>query len=364
MKRMVYPLILLLILMSCETEDNDTNNENTEENTTELFDIVGYLELTDGPHDLAIKGSILYACRNDQVQIIDISDVTNPVLKTPYNDLENLNIFETMLISGNTLFLGCTQSSGIYALDITEPLDPSITGKFVDPIYGSTYFKPFKFFKANSILWATGSNGSNAMLVKFNIDNLNAITIDDYWTSNQTGNVGGGIWANSSNVFISTANGYIYSFNANDISSGPIDEYTFSNEAGHEHWGRKLEGAGNTLYWADWGAGFVTIDITDPGNLKATALITNSSFKSQYAETEGTDVYDFAFNLTKTSIFVANGWSGLFLVNTSNPSVVNDYVDYPENQYYCIEYYNNYVIVGDIVAGISDMKGIKIIKVE
>lgn len=357
MYKIVFILNIVLVLFSC---DNKIETEPQDNNNTNKFDIVGKLEMTSGPHDLAVSGDYLFACINDKIDIIDISDVSSPTKVTSFDDLEAGNDFEALYIEGNTLFAACYQTSGVYAIDISNPNSVSISEKNINEVFAGTKLKALDLFADGNILWASGSNGTSGILVKYNASTLEVL---DYYQLSGSGNGAEGVWANSSNVFISTIDGHVYSFDKDNISGGYIGEYTFTNEPGHGHWGRSITGKDNKLFWADWGAGFITINISNPANLTADALITQSSFKNDFSDAEGTNVYDVLIHKKNGMIYLANGWSGLVEVDPSNPGHVASYKDYKDNQYYCIEQYKDYVIVGDIAEGTTDMKGIKIIKV-
>ena len=328
--------------------------------SAEKFEIVGKPELTSGPRDMAVSGDYIFVCLNDKIDIIDISNVNSPAMVATFDDLEAGNDFEALFIDGNILYAGCSQTSGVYAIDVSNPNSVFVSAKNIENVFSGNKLKALDLFADGDILWATGSNGTSGMLVKYNSVTLEVI---DYYLLTGSGNAGEGVWANSSYVFISTIDGHIYSFDKNNISQGFTGEYTFTNEPGHEHWGRSITGNGNNLYWADWGAGFITLDISDPKNMTAKAMITNSSFKNDFHDAEGTDVYDLLIHKKNGKIYLANGWSGIVEIDPSNSGHVASFKDYKENQYYCIEQYKNYVIVSDIVEGTSDMKGIKIIKV-
>lgn len=365
MKRIIPFLTLSMFLFACELTDpaiDDNPNDDTPQ-VVNVFDIAGELELPDGPHDLAVKGNYVFACRDDKVYIVDVNDVAEPLLVKTFDDLESNNTFETLLVKGNTLYAGCTSSSGLYVIDISNPLSPSITGKYTDEVYTGEQISVMSLYVDSDTVWAGGSNGTNGLLVKFDVSNPAAITVEDHWVSGLTQSAIGGVWANNSHVFISTANGYIYSFDKTDVSAGPLDDYTFGNEPGHEHWGRTIVGEGSNLYWADWGAGVITVNISDPADMKAAALITHSSFRADHPDAEGTDAYDLALDPNLGTLYVANGWSGLLRIKTSAPGTIDNYVDYQENLYRCIALYGKYAVLGDNAEGISNKKGIKIIKV-
>ncbi len=358
MKKLILMLAFFALFLSCEDTKDPVDNENPP--AVEYMDLMGGLELDNGPHDLAVKDNFVFACRDDKIYLIDIADGATPVLIGVLDDLENSNNFETLLVDGNLMYAGCTSLSAIYVFDISDPENTQVIGYFADVIYSDVQLSPMKFFKKGNVLWAAGSNGTNGMLVKLNATDNGTLTFNSYWVATTSGSAVGGVWANDNNVFVSTANGYIYSFDAANISAGQLDEYTFSAEAGHEHWGKTIVGDGDRLYWADWGAGFITVNISNPANLSAEALITHSSYKQQHPDAEGTNLYDLYLDKTAGKVYVANGWSGFLVIDIDEPDKVEAFVDYTENQYFCIEKIGDYVIMGDIAEGISDYKGIKV----
>lgn len=364
--RTLFSIILTVtFLSSCEKEPSPDPTPDSDPTEVQLFDQVGFLGLPDGPHDIVVNGNYAYACRNDVISVIDLTDVTAPVLVSEINDATNTNTFESMVISSsNILYASCTTLGAIYMIDISDPLNPVILNKFMDDIFSGNKLKALSLFYINNSLWAAGSNGSSGLIVEFNIISASSIQQNSYWDAGGSGNGYGGLWVNSGNAYASTANGVVHSFLTSNLAAGPTDSFTFTNEAGHEHWGKTLLGSGNKLYWSDWGAGFISLDISNPANLTANSMLTHSSYKSQFPAAEGTDVYDVALS-SSGKLFVANGWSGLLRLDSTNPGVVEDYVDYQYHQYYCLALHGQYALLGNISGGITgNDKGLYILKVE
>ncbi|TNE54493.1 MAG: hypothetical protein EP338_06665 [Bacteroidetes bacterium] len=365
MKKLIWPLCLGLLIASCKKEEN--NNDNNQDpggsGTPAVFDVVGQLSFSDGPHDIAIKDHVLFACRGDNIQIVNISNPSSPTLIGTLEYPQTTNNFEALYLDGNTLYIGCSAVSGIYAMDVTDPEAPTALAQYTDDIFAGTKLKTYSIFAQNGQVWAAGSNGQGSMLVRFDLQSGNLI-LKNFWEGGGTGNAVEGIWGNSTHIYLSTADGHVLSFDQANFTSGPLDDFTFQAEAGHEHWGRTLVGKGNSLYWADWGAGFVTLDISNPSSLVATTTLSNSVYIGQHPDAEGTNVYDVALDDASGKIYLANGWSGLLELNQSTPGQVNNYVDYKDNQYYCLKVSGDYAYVGDIAAGTTDIKGIKVIKIK
>ena len=122
--KIVFVISLVFFLFSC---DNKIETERQENDNTNKFDIVAKLEMISGPHDLAVSGDYLFACINDKIDIIDISNINSPSKIVIFDDLEAGNDFEALFTDGNILYAGCTQTSGVYAIDISNPSSVSIS---------------------------------------------------------------------------------------------------------------------------------------------------------------------------------------------------------------------------------------------
>ena len=79
-------VILSFTLASCDNEIIDI--VDTPEDNAAKYDIVGSLEMTSGPHDMAVKDNFLFTCINDKINIIDISIISTPTELAIFDDLE------------------------------------------------------------------------------------------------------------------------------------------------------------------------------------------------------------------------------------------------------------------------------------
>jgi hypothetical protein len=106
-----------LLWISCETEPDDEGliiDSPIEEGN---FETVGVYEMNYGPTDLAVKNQHAFVCRDDKIYVLYISDVTNPILATTIDDVENNNDFERLLIHENILYAAYSSTSGVYVID-------------------------------------------------------------------------------------------------------------------------------------------------------------------------------------------------------------------------------------------------------
>ena len=79
--------------------------------------------------------------------------------------------------------------------------------------------------------------------------------------------------------------------------------------------------------------------------------------------TEGTDVYDVAYNEKRDLLCVANGWSGVLLIKPGLADVVQDYMDPQYFQNYSIATTGDYFYTGNVSGGINNnLKGIAVFK--
>ncbi len=85
---------------------------------------------------------------NNQLEVIDISDVRNPVLLRTYTSFDNP---KGMAISGNYLYL-CDAMEGFKVLDITDPMDIQEKSTLPSVI-------AFDVIAKNNILTITGKDG-------------------------------------------------------------------------------------------------------------------------------------------------------------------------------------------------------------
>lgn len=364
--KLLLPLFFFFLLsIGCEeTAELPEEEQPQQEETHKKFDVVGIYQMDYAPFDMVVKDNFVFACRDDKIYVIDLTNPEQPVLAATFDDQEKSNDFQALLVQDNILFAGCASTQLIYAINVGAVNSMFVIDKYQATFNNGEKLKPLAFFIHENSFWAAGSNGTSGTVVKFLITSDEVLAYAGHYNVGGSGNAFEGVWANSNNVFTSSADGKIYAFDVNNFLNGYISVYTFDAEAGHEHWGRTVWGLNNNLYWADWGAGFITLDIAQPQQITAKKLVTNSSFTEKFPEAEGTNVYDFVYHNNTGKIYVANGWSGLLEIDPANSGEVNEYVDYKDNLYYCIDQYKDYVVVSDGAAGTTDVKGVKLIQVK
>lgn len=353
-------LSLCALMTACDKE-NDVNGpggsggSGTVTSANGKIQHVGKLSMADGPHDLLVVGSNLFAKRDNKLFKASLSNPKSPNLVAEHTNSNNLG---KILSHNNKIYIPNTNGGKL--LEFDENLNLLNTYSVDGNIFNPTTV----YIDANNKVWMGGSNGSQGMIHQYSFSGSNLVK-DQEWIANFTNSSVESIIEKSNHIIVSIPRGDVLAFNMSDISAGPVSETTFANEPGHEKWGYTLLPIGNTAFWANWGAGLATVDISSPTSLSVSSIISNSAFINQFPGSEGTNVYDVAYNSSKNYVCAANGWSGVFIVSPSNPTTIVDYIDPEYFQNRCIETYQNYIYTGNISGGMSgDLKGIMVFEIK
>jgi hypothetical protein len=364
MKTVLQSLILLIALSSCSKEDNlngitPDHEEDIDYNRSEkgMINYTGRISMTEGPHDLLVQGNSLFAVRDHRIFKFSISNPAIPALQREYLHADQTAKFGKLYHTDSKLWIPCQSDGSLYELNDALSLV-------------KTHDLQVNSFKPNTVLkdmegnyWIGGSNGSRGVLAKYKLE-ANTLNLIAHWVaSNNDSNIESMI-EKDGYIVVSVAKGDLYSFSKSNLQEGIKQSITFTSEAGHEKWGHSLLKVGNNAFWANWGAGFATLDMTATTNMRVTHVLSNSKLKSQFADSEGTNVYDVAYNATKDLLCVANGWSGILLIKPGSSEKVIDFIDPTYFQNRCIETAGDYIYTGNISGGINgDLKGLMIFKI-
>lgn len=316
---------------------------------------VGQVEMEEGPHNLIVADAHLYAKRDNFIYQLSLSNPRRPSIARTYTSSSAIgNIY----VKGSRLYAPLNGENAILELD----LNLNLIKKHELEVAG---FKPHSIWiDVEGNMWIGGSDGSNGILAKHSFT-AGSLSLLEQWRAAYMNSNIESIAEKGSHILVSIPKGDILSFNKSSFSSGPVQTLTFTHEAGHEKWGRTILTLGNTAYWANWGAGMATVNIANPAAMEITKILSNSKFKSQFADAEGTNVYDIAHNTTHNLLCIANGWSGVLLINPAQPDQVVDFIDLQYFQNRCIATIGNYIYTGNISGGMSgDLKGIQIFEIK
>jgi len=324
--------------------------------TQKLGDIVSQVQMRYGPYAVAVKDNFAFATDGSKIRVYDLSNPADPKEITVIEDKFANPEFRSLFVDGNFLYAGSVpisgQDHGVFIFDITNPEKPSSLGKWDD---GKTV--AHGLFVSGGKAFVSGSDGSHGRLVIVDVsDPKNPKTLGTYQSSSNKGY--SKPWNSGNYVYVSDADGYLRILDVSNPSSiKEVGSYKYPGKSGHEPQGKQVVVMGNTLYMADWGAGFISIDISDPTNPKPLDVITHEEVE------DGTDVYAVAID--GNTAYVANGWGGLVWVDISDKSdiKVSHQINPKYTTYLDIALMGDYAVCSD-KGGFTNKPGLDIVKVK
>lgn len=352
----------ILLLLSCNKEVDPTKpiTEGIMDDPNSIsvngkIKLTGSLSMEEGPQQLIVSGNNLYAKRDYSLFKLSLANEANPLLTHSYVHPQTKK-FGKLYAKGNSIYAPNQDDGKIYVFNENLSLQNSYTVNIAN-------FKPNTLLiDQNNVYWVGGSNGTNGILAKCTL-NGTALTVESQWQASYNESMMESLVEKGNYIIASIPKGDVLSFSKSNVENGPVYNTTFTNDPGHEKWGRTIIELSGKVYWANWGAGLATVDVSDPSTLTVTNILSNSKFKSQYPNAEGTNVYDVVYNSNKQLLCIANGWSGVVIVSPNAPETVVDYIDPQYFQNMCIATKGDYIYTGNISGGMSgDLKGIKVFK--
>ncbi|HMU99026.1 MAG TPA: hypothetical protein PLJ37_05025 [Chitinophagales bacterium] len=361
MKNLMILFAVFILFFSCTKEEKsqktkEPDPKKDQQSVNGKIDFVGSIALSEGPHQLLIDDNNLYAKRDNQIFLFSLNNPQVPQQQNKYTQTYNKN-FGKMTFHNDKLYVCNIDEKAVYVFD--EDLNFEVKYTF-----SSSNLKPnILLIDDDNNFWVGGSNGANGIVAKCTLS-ANILNIDKEWqhTSAQSNFE----WLEEEDGYILATNalGEFITFKQSNFPS-TATTITYTNESGHEKWGKSFVTVNDYAYWANWGAGIATVDISNPFLISVTKIISNSSFKNQFASAEGTNAYDVAYNEKHDYICVANGWSGVLLVKPNQSDKVDDFLDPQYFQNMSIATKEDYIYTGNISGGMSgDLKGIKIFKLK
>lgn len=357
-------LYLLLIFTSLGWErmgvvENSPQKTSTNDqiifSKNRLISCIGTIPETDESNQLIILNNNLFSQKDEVLNKYSLINPEEPILTNTFLNSQGKS-FGKIFAKDNVLYVSSSFENKIYLFDENLQI---IT----------TYSTNVPNFYPNTLVvdsvgnfYIGGCNGTKGVIAKCRlVGNQLQHEVSYTFQMGQT-NIES-IVLNKNHLFISVKSGVIYSFNTNTISIGPISSTTHEYEMGNEKWGKTIQLVHQKLFWANWDAGFATVELDDPKNLSISSCISNARFRSQFPDSKAINVCDIGYNIEHDLLCIANGWSGIFLVNPKEPSTILDYLDVGNFQNYCIATQGNYIYTGSTSNGVADNhKGIKIYK--
>lgn len=366
MFRYAVALLVTISLTGCELLYlflDDGGSTSSYGSSSSVYDgigaVVGQYSMS-APDALAVKDNVVYAARDGFIHVVNLFNPYYPgLILTLDGEAADAPDFRALYVDGNRLYAGSGSSpQGVYIYDITVPEVPILLGSYRRSEAASN-IAVMAIYASGSHCYIAGSDGTRGRLARLDVSNPSNITAQAYVTLGNSGNAFGGLWANGAAVFADTADGHLYAFATNnlvtlDVFSNGVDYYPIS---GHEAWGYELTGDGSTLYWCNWGAGLLTMNISNPSNLVMLDRIGHDA---------GSDsVYAVVKN--GTTLYAAYYWGGLLVVNGANPSALTEITryDYDYRAYRDIVLLGDYAVCSDQGGSLGDnVPGLDIIRIK
>lgn len=303
------------------TDDDATDDDAADDDTGDDWsfgDITGWVDVDYG-EDLVCEGSYCFvACKDSGMWVVDVSDVASPTVvaefEPPAGQVYNL------ALDGTALYLA--NRDDLIKLDVSDPLNPVEEWTFVPTTIGILNAVTL----GDGVVYIGGSAGSNGYIevvgeAKGTPESLGEAQVA---TGETCYNLG---YANDV-AYCGGGEGTLISVDVADPEAiAVLDTYFNPGTAGFEPWGQDVKIDGNVLYYSDWGAGLITVDIADPANMVESSVLQTSdgfygSFLAGPLTIEGTPYAQV--------VAAANSWGGLALVDATDPAalaLIGDLID-------------------------------------
>ena len=289
-------IIILFVSASCTKEDTDDPIIPS----ASVGDIVATVSLS-GIYDVAVYSHYAYVGRNQSVMsIIDLSNITSPVVVDtiqPYGDLRK------SFIHNGYLYIAA-YDEGMYVYSLTNPANP----QKIDHFYPGDECS--NVFVTDSYLITAGGISADGLISIYDVSTRTLIGSYTNTATDETGRGYQSLDIEGNYIFAGTNGGYMHIIDISTPSSPTqVSRYYHPGTPGHSPWLLGLQVSNDVAYLANWGAGFISVDISD---------LNNPAFLQAYTGgTDGPQEYDVEISGTKA--YVGNGWGGLLVIDISNP---------------------------------------------
>ena len=219
--------------------------------------------------DLALVGSYaLVACKTDGVVVFDISDATAP---TAVTTIDVGGEAWDLVIDGERAYVAA-RTAGLVVLDVSNPASPSIAGTFT-PLDGSGgAFGVDAVAVDGATVYVGGGNGADGFVAALDASDpadINQTAVSEAVTGEAATSLG----AANGHIFFGGANGHLVVL---DSILAVVGSYFNPGTAGHEPWGLGITVDSDRLFYSDWGAGLVLLDISTPSDPSEVDLYTTA----------------------------------------------------------------------------------------
>jgi hypothetical protein len=212
---------------------------------------VGSCDTPDHAYDVVVSGECAYvADRNEGLQVIDISDPSNPVI---VGSRDTPDFAYRLAVSGEYAYVA-DRSGGVRIMNITDPTTPSLRGTYTTPGQARGI--------AISGTYAYVGDNTNGLVILDITNRISPVHVATCPTRHQARQV----VVSGDYVYVADVDSGMQVIDVSDPAT-PVLVGSFNTPG--STWGLAVDG--NRAYLADWLEGLQIVDITDPTNPTLTA---------------------------------------------------------------------------------------------
>ncbi|MEO0191257.1 MAG: hypothetical protein ABIM46_00585 [candidate division WOR-3 bacterium] len=263
---------------------------------------IGHLDLPYAYGVTAGEGYAYVACKTNGVFVVDISDPRNPIrvssISEPQMDARRLFLEKTRLyVAGFT--------GGLYIYDVSDPKSPKFLGKYADSL------KANNVFALDQRAYVAGGYSTDGALAILDVaDASRPKVLGVYRTKAQKDGGYQSVWVAGTTIYAGTNAGELHILDASKPSCLTLlGKYFNPGTPGHQAWLWGIKVYGEKAYLADWGAGLIVLDVSDPRNPKELGVFTGGA--------DGPNEYGVI--VENDIAYIANGWGALTVADVSDP---------------------------------------------
>jgi len=315
------------------------------EGAGETGEVVGHLDLNYA-YGVAVSGDYVYvACKTNGVYVVDISDVSSPA------ESENLAPSgidaRRVFVDGSRLYVAGFDA-GLFIYDISNPANPSLLGTYTEDTLNVN-----NVYASGDKAYVVGGYSQDGGIVVLNVSDPSNPTVEARYRNENPEETNRGyqsIWVDGNYVYAGTNGGYLHILELPDLTLKGT--YYNPGTPGHEPWLWDITVAEGKAYLADWGAGLIVVDVSNPEQPTQLGVFTEA--------TDGPNFYGVV--LDGNTLYTANGWGGVVVLDVSDPANMKMTLEVnPENASYLdIALSGNYVLVPNN----GSPQGLDIIKIK
>ncbi len=287
--------VIILVTAGCSLLPGQGEGEGGFGSMTAYYDIDATVE------DLYVSGDYAYVvAKTYGVYIIDISDPENPTEAGVWDGTKDQawNVF----VDGNYMYVA-DKHRGLAIVDVSDPTNPKEVGR-----YDVGYDVEEAVVNGN-YAYLGGGTGTDGVMIIVDVSdptNPTEVSVDTI-----KGEALVSITYNDGVAYAGGGMGTLYIFDVSDVQNiKQIATYYNEGDPGYEPWGLGVTYADNKLFYSDWGAGLIILDVSDPSNPQELSRF--------YVKDNRNGFYDCY--VVGDRAYAAHSWGGLAVIDISDPS--------------------------------------------